>query len=70
MKVNRAGLVDILGSFGAENIQGEVQQKLDVFANTRFIQAMQARGMVAGVASERTTRSSSLTMKNLNPGNT
>lgn len=51
-EVNRAGLVDILGSFGAENIQGEVQQKLDVYANTRFIQAMQARGMVAGVASE------------------
>lgn len=51
-EVNRAGLVDILGSYGSENIQGEVQQKLDVYANSRFIQALQARGMVAGVASE------------------
>lgn len=51
-EVNRAGLVDILGSFGSENIQGEVQQKLDVFANTRFIRAIQARGLVAGIASE------------------
>lgn len=30
--INKAGLVDILVS-GAENVQGEVQQKLDLFAN-------------------------------------
>ncbi len=51
-EVNKAGLVDILGAAGAENIQGEVQQKLDVFANIRFIRALEARGVVAGVASE------------------
>ena len=27
--INKAGLVDILGASGAENVQGEVQQKLD-----------------------------------------
>src|SRR3954462_1622661 len=32
-KVRRAGLVDILGSAFHENVQGEEQQKLDVFAN-------------------------------------
>ncbi len=31
--INKAGLVDILGASGAENVQGEVQQKLDLFAN-------------------------------------
>ena len=32
-KIRRAGLVDILGSAGATNVQGETQQKLDVYAN-------------------------------------
>lgn len=31
--INKAGLVDIPGASGAENVQGEVQQKLDLFAN-------------------------------------
>ncbi|MDO9275844.1 MAG: fructose-bisphosphatase class I, partial [Lutibacter sp.] len=35
-KVNKAGLVDILGNAGDVNIQGEDQQKLDVFANQVF----------------------------------
>src|SRR5690606_29731001 len=30
-EVNKAGLVDILGAFGETNVQGEQQQKLDVF---------------------------------------
>jgi fructose-1,6-bisphosphatase I len=30
-KIRRAGLVDILGSAGAVNVQGETQQKLDVY---------------------------------------
>ena len=32
-KVARAGLNDILGEYGQENVQGESQQKLDVYAN-------------------------------------
>lgn len=35
-----AGLVDILGAAGNQNIQGEDQQKLDVFANRKFIQVI------------------------------
>jgi fructose-1,6-bisphosphatase I len=31
-KVNKAGLVDIVGDAGEQNIQGE-DQKLDVYAN-------------------------------------
>ena len=37
---------------GAENVQGEVQQKLDVYANERFKAALEARGEVCGMASE------------------
>ena len=36
-EVNKAGLVDILGGAGDTNIQGEDQQKLDVYANEAFI---------------------------------
>lgn len=50
--INKAGLVDILGATGEENIQGEVQQKLDLFANEKLKAALKARGIVAGVASE------------------
>jgi len=50
--VNKAGLVDILGNDGQENVQGEDQQKLDVFANTHFIDALRASGECCGVASE------------------
>lgn len=51
-KVNQAGLVDITGAFGSENIQGEQQQKLDVFANEVFIQTLTNREIVCGIASE------------------
>lgn len=52
-EVNKAGLVsEILGSAGVENIQGEAQQKLDVYADNQFIYALKARGEVSGVASE------------------
>lgn len=51
-KVNQAGLVDITGAFGSENIQGEQQQKLDVFANEIFIQTLINREIVCGIASE------------------
>lgn len=52
-EVNKAGLVDeILGAAGSSNIQGEAQQKLDVFADKHFISALEAQGEVCGVASE------------------
>jgi fructose-1,6-bisphosphatase I len=51
-KVNKAGLVDITGAVGSQNIQGEDQQKLDVFANDTFIQTLINREIVCGIASE------------------
>ncbi|UGA55100.1 class 1 fructose-bisphosphatase [Vibrio sp. VB16] len=51
-EINKAGLVDITGSVGAENIQGEEQQKLDLYANDKFKAALEARDQVCGVASE------------------
>jgi len=51
-EVNKAGLVDILGSTGKMNVQGEEVKKLDVFANRRFIAALELGGQCCGVASE------------------
>lgn len=51
-EVNKAGLVDILGAAGDVNVQGEQQQKLDVFANTVFINTLKRRDIVCGFASE------------------
>ena len=51
-EVNKAGLVNILGSFGETNIQGEQQQKLDVYANEVFMQTLINREIVCGIASE------------------
>ncbi|MCD2258510.1 class 1 fructose-bisphosphatase [Psychroserpens luteolus] len=51
-EVNKAGLVDIIGAAGDTNVQGEDQQKLDVYANTKFIQTMTKRNIVCGIASE------------------
>ncbi len=51
-KINKAGLVDILGGSGEINIQGESQQKLDVYADDVFISALRASGECCGVATE------------------
>jgi len=51
-EVNQAGLVDILGSADDENVHGEEQQKLDVFANRVVIRALDHTGLVACMASE------------------
>ena len=51
-EVNKAGLVDIIGAVGDTNIQGEEQQKLDVYANEKFIQTLTNRNIVCGIASE------------------
>ena len=51
-EVNKAGLVDITGAVGETNVQGEDQQKLDVYANEKFIQTLTNREIVCGIASE------------------
>lgn len=51
-KIRVAGLGDVLGAAGHENIQGEQQQKLDVFANSTLVEAMRALPSVAMVVSE------------------
>jgi fructose-1,6-bisphosphatase I len=51
-QVRRAGLADILGAAGATNIQGEAQQKLDVYANQAVLDCMGARESVAFLVSE------------------
>lgn len=51
-EVNKAGLVDILGAAGNENVQGESQQKLDVYANNVFMQVLEGGGECCAVASE------------------
>jgi fructose-1,6-bisphosphatase I len=51
-KVRSAGLVDILGSEGVQNVQGETQQKLDVLANDIIVKAMDHGGRLCAMASE------------------
>ncbi len=51
-KTNRAGLVDILGRAGAINIQGEDQQKLDVYADEMIFQVCDHSGRLCVMASE------------------
>lgn len=51
-KVRRAGLTDILGAQGDINVQGEVQQKLDVYSNEVLIQCLSARESIGVLASE------------------
>ena len=50
--VNKAGLINILGTTGYENVQGEVVQKLDEHANTAIVRMMEHAGRLAGMASE------------------
>lgn len=51
-EVNKAGLLDILGDNGTQNIQGEQQKKLDVYADEQFISALSSGGECCVVASE------------------
>jgi fructose-1,6-bisphosphatase I len=50
--INRAGLLDILGSAGTVNVQDEDQQKLDVQTNEIFIQLLKQSPYVAAVGTE------------------
>lgn len=51
-KIRAAGLSDIYGAFGQQNVQGEQQQKLDVFANQALIHCLGTRDSVAALVSE------------------
>jgi fructose-1,6-bisphosphatase I len=51
-KVRSAGLADILGATDSENVQGEVQQKLDIMANEIIVKAMDHGGRLCAMASE------------------
>lgn len=51
-EVNQAGLIDLLGYKGRENIHGERVQKLDDFANETFIKMLCHTGHLIGIASE------------------
>jgi fructose-1,6-bisphosphatase I len=51
-KVRRAGLADILGPHGEVNIQGEVQQKLDVYANDVMLHCLSVHQSIGVLASE------------------
>ncbi len=50
--IRRAGLVNILGSANNMNVQGEDQQKLDIFANETMKDALNHTGRVCVMASE------------------
>jgi fructose-1,6-bisphosphatase I len=51
-KIRLAGLDDAYGAFGAVNVQGEQQQKLDVFANDALMATLGCVGSVAAAVSE------------------
>jgi len=50
--VNQGDLVGILGSAGTENVQGEVQKKLDIITHDIMVNALNWTGQLAGMASE------------------
>ena len=51
-RVRQAGLLNVLGTTGTENIQGEMVQKLDVIANETLMQCLGYRGNVGMMISE------------------
>ena len=50
--VRKGGLVGVLGTAGTDNVQGEVQKKLDVISNDVVIQGNEWTGRLAAMASE------------------
>jgi len=51
-EVSKAGLLDVLGATGEVNIQGEIVQKLDDFANRVIIRRMERAGVLCAMVSE------------------
>ncbi len=58
--LRRAALINILGSSGGTNVQGEVVKKLDAISNDTFIKAFRQQGLVCALASEEMDHSVSL----------
>jgi fructose-1,6-bisphosphatase I len=52
ISVNKGALGDVLGSTDSQNVQGEVQKKLDVIANELLLEANEWGGHLAAMASE------------------
>ncbi len=50
--VNKGALGGVLGTAGSENVQGEIQKKLDIIANEVLIEANEWGGHLAAMASE------------------
>ena len=50
--LRRAGLINILGTTGETNVQGETVKKLDELANETFVRVFQLSGLVCALASE------------------
>src|SRR6201991_1903417 len=50
--VSKGALGDALGTAGSENVQGEVQKKLDILSNEILLEANEWGGNLAGMASE------------------
>jgi fructose-1,6-bisphosphatase len=55
--VNKGALGGVLGSAGSENVQGEVQKKLDIIANEVLIEANEWGGHLAAMAARKWTAS-------------
>jgi fructose-1,6-bisphosphatase I len=51
-RVNRGALIGVLGSAGTENVQGEVQKKLDIITHDIMVSALDWAGHLGGMASE------------------
>ena len=51
-EVAQGALIGLLGSAGSGNVQGEVQQKLDIIANDQLIDGVKGCKSLAGLASE------------------
>ena len=51
-KIRQAGLSNVLGAYGQTNVQGEQQQKLDVYANEALLHCLGLRDSVAALVSE------------------
>jgi len=63
-EINKAGLMNIAGAFGTQNIQGEDQQRLDVLANIRFIRSLKKGGEACAIISEEEEKAIDLSNNN------
>ncbi len=52
LEVNRAGLIDLMGVTGSENVHGEQVKKLDEYAHDTLVRAMELSGHLCAIASE------------------